>query len=395
MARLRPFRGLRYTDAAGALGPLLSPPSATLTPNERAAYAARNGHNAVHLALPEGSVDDRSKFIRYARSAAGLAEARRAGILAAEPNPAFYRLTQSFGEELARTTLLAVALLGSDVRAVEATEPKAREDRLRLLEATRTAFEPSVAFYDDPEGAVLAAVRAAPASSEAAVGLDNVGSTLEAIDDPHAVDGLVRAFAGADLLVADGVDAYEASVAFRAGLGERAGAVPEDGAFLALASLDDPAYVRIAVHRVLRRLPGGLDAALAKLSTRFAIEQHHNRNLSRLIDGAQGPAFGMATEGGLGYLLTPTVPIDEPASVWLYREVFAGLLGVTDNDPTLGFTDPVQAVRAADEGAAAAFILPRPTRDDLRRGAILPHRAAATFPAIPTGLVFWSMGDDA
>ena len=64
----------------------------------------------------------------------------------------------------------------------------------------------------------------------------------------------------------------------------------------------------------------------------------------------------------------------------------------------LYFSDPVQAARAANEGAAA-FILPPPNRGDVlesaRRGALLPHHGALTYPPVPTGLVYWSMGDDA
>lgn len=396
MAGLRPFRGLRYADGAGTLDSLVASASGTLTPSGRESYVARSPHNAIHLAFPEGHADDRSKFVRYARAAARLAELKREGVLRVEARPAFYRLTQRFGDEVAHVTLLAVADLDAAVRPVEATDVKAREDRLRLLEATRTAFEPAVALYEDPDGSILAAVRAAPASSETAASFENVAATLETIDDPAAIEALVAAFQGGELLVADGVDAYEASKAFRTSLGTRDGRVPEDGVFLALASLDDASYARLPIHRVVRRFPGGLsrEALLTRLATRFTIEEHHNRNLSVYIDRATSPAFGLATEGGLGYLLTPTAPLEEPASLWLQREVLSGLLGVSDSDSELAFTDPLQAIRATDEGAAAAFILPRPGRTDLRRGFVLPHRSASTFPAVPTGLVFWSMGDD-
>ena len=392
MARLRPFKGLRYTLPAGELGLLLAPPSASMTPAEREGYAARSPHNAVALAFPEGHGDDRSKFVRYARSAARLADWRREGFLAAAQRPAFYRLTQRYGKEPSiRTTLIAVADPTTGVEAGQAAEARVREDRLRLMEATRAVFEPSLAFYHDAEGAKREAVRNAPASSEGGGSLGQTGANLETIDDPDAVEEIVRVFADTPLLVSDGVEGLEAAREFGCG-----------GFLVGLAAFEDPSFSRLAVHRVLRRLPGGKEAALVRLAERLDIEPHHNRNLIRHVDEATGEnraAFGLATEGGLGYLLTPREAIVGPAAVWLHREILAPILGVGEADPTLSFTDPVQAIRAADEGAAGAFILPHPPRSDLlearRLGHTIPAGAARTYPAIPTGLVFWSMGDDA
>ena len=392
MASLRPFRGLRYTDAAGDLEPLLATPSRLLTPGLRSAYADRSPYSAVGVASPEGHGDDRSKFIRYARAAARLAQWRREGVLAQEAHPAFYRLTQRFGTgPSVRSCLLALVEPSEEVIPVEATETKAREDRLRLLEATQTALEPSTALYDDPSGSLLEAIRHATASAETHVSVEGIGTTLETIDAPEAIADLTDAFAGATLYIAEGVDSYQASLAF-------AGGSP---AFVVLASLDDAAFARVAVHRVIRRLSGDRQATLDRLREVFEIEEHHNRNLMVYLDRLAGEgrtAFGMATEGGIGFLLIPKVPIEGPASTWLQGEVFGRLLGVGEADPSLLLPDPVQAIRAADEGAAAAFILPRPSRTDVqdaaRRGVLLPANAAQAFPAFPTGLVYASLGDE-
>jgi uncharacterized protein (DUF1015 family) len=400
MAALRPFRGLRYTHNAGALESLVSPATRSLTPHQRDEYANRNPLNVVGIANPEGHGDDRSKYIRFARAAARLAEWRREGYIASQERPAFYRITQRIGQTAAgdpqiHTTLLAVADLNDGLVPVEASDPKLREDRLRLLEATRTTFDPTVAYYKDSGGNGLDSIRRASSSSETTIGT----TLVETIDDPGEVEAIVAAFQGGELLLADGVEGFEAARAFREGMGQRPHRVPEDGALVALTSLDDPTTSRIALHRVVRRLPGGLDheGLLARLATRFSIESHHNRNLEALIEGAE-TAFGLATEGGLGYLLKPLGTIDAPAAIWLQRNVLEGLIGVSPNDPVLFMTDPVHAARAVDEGAAAAFLLPRPLRSDIpeahRLGLTLPDRSSAAYPGVPTGLVMWAMGDD-
>lgn len=393
MARLRPFRGVRYTLAAGDLASLLAPPSSLLTPGERDRYAVRSPHSAVMVAQPEGHGDDRSKFVRYARAAAHLAEWRRAGVLASESRPALYRLVQRFGPEPSvRTTLLAVAEFDDHLQVAQSAVSGVREERLRLLEATRTVFEPTVALFEDPSGTATRSVVTVPATGESFGHLDGLSARLERIEEPEAIASIVNAFSDVTAFLTDNVEGYEAAAAFPGGT----------GCLLALTSIDDPAYVRLAVHRVLRRLPGGREGALARLANLFDVEEHHNRNLILYIDRASDegrPAFGMATEGGLGYLLTPKAPVEGSAAVWLQEHVFGPIFGVTESDPTLAFTDPVQAVRAADEGAAAAFILPRSSRTEVqdvaRTGGRLPARSAQTYPAVPTGLVYWSMGDDA
>ena len=392
MARLRPFRGLRYTDTAGDLTDFLAPPARFLTPGRRESYANRSPYNATAVAMPEGHGDDRSKFVRYARAAAKLAEWRREGVLSRESTPSFYRLTQYFGTgPSVRTSLLALVEADSSLIPVVAVENGAREDRLRLLEATQTAFEAATGLYEDPDGMIAQRVKDAAASQESGVTEEGVGTKIERIDGPDAVAALVQAFAGVKVYLAEGVEGYEAASAFGGG----------SPTFVSLASLDDPAYVRIAAHRVLRRLPEGREAALLQLAALFDIEEHHNRNLIVYLDrlNAEGETgFGMATEGGLGYLLRPRTALDVPASAWLQREVFEALFGVRESDPNLLFSDPVQAIRAADEGAAAAFILPRPERTDVlaaKRGILLPANAAQAIPAVPTGLVYAPLGDDA
>lgn len=126
MARIRPFRALRFTPAAGTLDELLAPPS-QITREERARLAAHS-NNIVHALLPEGQPDDRSKYVRYARASAQLSSWRRGGILAVDERPSFYGWSG---------VLLALVQIEHG-----STAPVRPEDPLRLLEATRTYIEP-------------------------------------------------------------------------------------------------------------------------------------------------------------------------------------------------------------------------------------------------------------
>jgi hypothetical protein len=95
------------------------------------------------LIHPSASGDDRSKFVRYARTAAKLMQYRREGVLV----PGEPTLTE-IATPLGRVTIgLAIA---SDVPMPVEPGIEARDDRLRMLEATRTQFEPVILLADGP-----------------------------------------------------------------------------------------------------------------------------------------------------------------------------------------------------------------------------------------------------
>src|SRR5579862_6511134 len=163
MATIRPFRGLRYPLKAGALENLTAPPYDVLSPAQRDEYAARSPFNVVHLTLPESHADDRSKFVKYARSSALLAEWRREALLAPEPEPAFYRYNQWFQipnapDRFDRTALLALIKTEPYEKGIvfphEQTFPKHKEDRLRILEATRAHLECIFGLFEDADRAI-------------------------------------------------------------------------------------------------------------------------------------------------------------------------------------------------------------------------------------------------
>src|SRR5678815_831380 len=98
MARIRPFRPLRYTAAAGPLESLVTQPYDTIPPELAAQYRAANPYNLVHLILPGQD---------YAGAALRFREWIRDGILARDAAPAFYVYEQHFrlpetGEPLVR-----------------------------------------------------------------------------------------------------------------------------------------------------------------------------------------------------------------------------------------------------------------------------------------------------
>lgn len=423
MAVLRPFLGLRYQDAAGNLDRLIAPPYDVLTPAERDDFAARDARNVVHLTMPEASPDDRSKYIRYARSAARLAEWRREGMLAKDVQPAFYLLTQRYpmphyGEHFTRTAVVALLKLqpyGSGIRPHEKTALRSKEDRLRLLEATRTHLEPILGILDDADGAFSETLRTAPTGTVVEARTDDgVEHRLAPIEDEATIQALIDAAARGDITIADGHVRYEAALAFREALGERDGDVPEDYVLATLVSRQDKGLAILPTHRILPRLAMGTEDAIAKLGELFDLEPHHSTRLYHGLGQARTEgrtALAVAFEGGRGYLLHPRDLAalrnwsDEEASdlyraqdvTLLHRIVFDRLLAPIAPDSISYTHDHLEAIRAADQGAAASFLLNPISVDSAmaiaKGGERLPAKTSHFFPKVPSGLLLWSLND--
>src|SRR5688500_3938710 len=108
MPQFMPFRGLRYTPAAGPLSDLLAPPYAVISPAQQRALEARNPRNAVRVELPEGGEEG------YAAVADLIQQWQSDGALAREESPTLYVYGQRFQEEGKEFTRKAV------IAAVEA-----------------------------------------------------------------------------------------------------------------------------------------------------------------------------------------------------------------------------------------------------------------------------------
>ena len=151
MAEIQPFAGIQYRGAD--LGKVLAPPYDVISPAYQDELYARDPHNIVRVILNRtpGDAGYQEAGETYAR---WLAE----GVLAKDPSPAVYLLEQSFasgGTTLKRYGLLARFRAEPKERGVimphEHTRAAAKEDRWRVLLATKANFSPIFLMFPDPE----------------------------------------------------------------------------------------------------------------------------------------------------------------------------------------------------------------------------------------------------
>lgn len=424
MAKIRPFRGLRFSPVAGNIADLVAPPYDVISPAEREVLAAKNENNIVHLTLPEQKADDRSKFVKYARSSAHLEAWRQNGVLALENAPSYYRYTQTFtipgrAERFSRVALIATIKVEPYEKGVvlphEQTFPKHKEDRLRILEATRSHLECIYGLYEDDDKAVLSLLQSLPGELAVEVSTDDgVTHRIDRINSPEGTSALSAAIEPKKVWIADGHHRYETACTFREMQGEKPSEIAEDFMMMALSSISDPGLVLLPTHRILNPMNLDLAGLRSRLAEHFEYQEVSNDRLMEtieLIEGQGKRAFGLALPGGTGGVLTVRdldkliAEIDGAGSIRLksldvsilHEYIFARLLGLSGHD-FFGYTrDPREAIESVAKGASAAFLMNPPTVDDMRQIALggekMPQKSTYYYPKILSGLVIWSLND--
>src|SRR5512133_1475366 len=199
VAEVQPFRAVRYGASAGPLDSLVAPPYDVVSSPERAELAARSPHNVVNLTLPvDGS--EAGTLWRDWRADETLVD---------EDEPGFWWLSQDYvgPDDVARTREGIVAALRAEpyesrvVLPHERTHRGPKEGRLRLLREVGAQLEPLFFLYEG----------APPAERpHRAPDLEADGAGLWRLPP----DGILDAFAGRQLLIADGHHRYETALAY-------------------------------------------------------------------------------------------------------------------------------------------------------------------------------------
>ena len=238
MADIAAFRGLRYDLSRGAdPAMLLAPPYDVVSEAQRAALEAGAPHNVVRLELPRGDGDAKYENARRLLEA-WLSE----GVLRTDEAPAIYVYEQQFRyrapgvEDRAfsrRGFFCRLRLEPFSARVVlphENTLAAPKEDRRKLMTATRTHLSQVFGLYRDPAGvtaSLLASVDVIPPELDATTP-DACRHRLWAVTDRGHIAAFTKALQGRQVLIADGHHRYETMLAVR-NFQKRAGLAPADG----------------------------------------------------------------------------------------------------------------------------------------------------------------------
>jgi uncharacterized protein (DUF1015 family) len=435
MARIAPLTPLRYDldRLHGDLARVVSPPYDVISVAERAVLAARDPHNVVHLILPEG--DGPAKY-RHAGEL--LARWREEGVLTRDPEPAFYRLDQTFlppgaaagARPITRRGFLAlVELVPFTERVVlphERTLSGPKADRLELFRATRANLSPGFMLYRDPQRQLDAPLDTAEVFAELSTP-DGVHHALAKVSRPEAVRAIVEGVARSSLLIADGHHRYETALGYAH---EVAAATPtasprgEHRFFMTfLTNGDDPALVVFPTHRHAHSLPGfSFDDLVRNAAATFEVTELPRGApapvLTEILAGgkARGAAVVAAAGDGRAVLLTLRSDVDLGAHPTLsgqppvLRKTDVAVLHAGLLEGVLGITPAAQAAKTNlwyPQDAAAALAELRAgkgdvlflmnatpvaeVRDVAEAGEVMPQKSTFFYPKVPTGLAIHTL----
>jgi uncharacterized protein (DUF1015 family) len=334
MARIRPFRALRYD--VPDLEAVVAPPYDVISEEERAEYLARSPYNVVHLTLPDSEE----------QAGRDLRSWQEEGVLVRDPEPSYWWLAQDYvgPDGVARQREGFIASLHAEpyesrvILPHERTHAGPKEGRLRLLRATRTQLEPLFFLWD---GTIEIGGLGEP-------DLEVGGDRLWRLDAEFG-DALTEELADAQLLIADGHHRYETALAFGESPWLLAVIVPTDQEGLTI----------FPTHRLARSVNGVAGTPIDP-------------------PGDELPGVVLYRDGR--YELVEGEGLDPEIVDALKPE------GVTYTPQRR------DAIAAVDRGEAEAAFLLRPTRiEDVwevaGRGDVMPQKSTFFYPKLTSGLL--------
>jgi uncharacterized protein (DUF1015 family) len=385
MPRISPFTGLLYAPSAGDPTAVTAPPYDAISPAERLEYLAASPNNVVRVELPGEEPGDDDAANKHTRAAETLAAWRAAGVLVQTDEPAVYPYEMEFEldgvHRKVRGVFAAIDLepFGEGVLPHERVMPGPVEDRLRLIRTTRANVSPIYAVLPGPSDAqrdLLDRAGARPPDREA---VDPSGVIHRLWVEPGIPDDLVKAYAEDSVMIADGHHRYTTALAYQEEMREAHGPGPWDATLMLLvdAAAEDPP-VR-PIHRVIRG-GGGLvpTPGVPAGSLEETLEQLADEHLR----------FGVVTREGSDVRFRIARLDGEPPTVAAIHEK------ILSRYPELELTfvpDPAEAVRAVEQGADLAYLLPPTNAGRIRavveRGERLPQKSTWFWPKPRTGMV--------
>lgn len=430
MAEVRAFRGIRFSAASQGrdLGDYLSPPFDTITAELERELLGRSGHNIVRLELaPQEGAD------RYGYVAETQAVWEADGVLMRDEEPSVYVTEESFeygGKAQTRRGFIAAVRLEEYDRGIifphEQTRGPWVEDRVRMMEATRSALSPLlVVFQDDIRHSVGGIIRAVTGGPPLEVATMSGGYSLRLwqLKDPGTLEVLRGLMRDSAIFIADGHHRYEAAMRYRSAIRAEREIASEEAVnyrMMHIVSIDEPGLITRGYHRVIH---GARKDELARLMNRIeavcevesvsltdradvdwrggdllkAVGERKNDDFVFGIYGLQ-EGFKIARMRSTG----SSQPLGSDAAERsdyrrLHRDVLDVAFGVDRVDATVDFEYEVEnVVSRVDSSEAQLGIVMRsiPMRefvDIVTRGDRLPPKATNFYPKPPAGAVIQSL----
>ncbi|MGA1983279.1 MAG: DUF1015 domain-containing protein [Acidobacteriaceae bacterium] len=356
MARIYPFRALRYVTSRVRMEDVVTQPYDKITPEMQQRYYELSPYNLIRIILGKHEPGDtepqeflpagEEAYNVYTRAAEYLKQWRAENILAEEGEVALYGYSQTYTvpyttEVRERRGFIALGHLYDYAEKVvyrhEQTFPKHKSDRMALFKATRAYCEQVYMLYSDPgftaEKLIFGAGKDGKDTRPADLAITDEYDVVHRVwklTDPALINLIVTTMADKKLIIADGHHRYETSVAYakersaqlKLPLGEpadpdeRVGSshlpvppFPEAAMMMTFVNMDAPGITILPTHRVVFGLvdfssPNFITKASEYYDVTELDDETPSQGLIAQLDQTPGDCFIAATGDG-NYVLAP------------------------------------------------------------------------------------------
>jgi uncharacterized protein (DUF1015 family) len=448
MARIYPFRALRYDPARVHMEDVVTQPYDKITPAMQQRYYEASPYNLIRVILGKHEPNDNEESNCYTRAAEHLRAWRKDHILAEEAEPALYGYSQTYtvphtSEVRERRGFIALGHLYDYAEKVvyrhEQTFPKHKSDRLALFKATRAYCEQIYMLYSDPGFTAEKLIFDNGSPADLAI-TDEYGVVHKVwkLTDPHLINLITTTMADKKLIIADGHHRYETSVAYakersaqlKLSLNQPYEPINEDGeinpshlpvpAFpeaammMTFVNMEAPGITILPTHRVVHGLENFNVLDFTKRASEFFdIKELHTPDPAVLAN-TRGTALIAATREG-NYLLTAKpeavakalaelhIPTRQAQLdvVQLHSLVLDRILGLSQETITkLGnvryLREVSEAIGEITSGQAdVAFLIKPITLDQLKdvsfANEVMPQKSTDFYPKLLSGLAIYAL----
>jgi uncharacterized protein (DUF1015 family) len=437
MAKIRPFRGVRYNpEKIPDLSAVVSQPHDRVRHGLQERYYNLSPYNIARIIKGKEYADDAEQNNRYTRALDAYRSWLRDGILVREDAPALYILRQTFflpdGSTRTRQALItALELARFDEGIVlphERTLAKSMTDRLNLLHATAANFGCVFTLYpgDGINKLLNTAIERQPPSELRELFENEVHQQLWVVTDPDVIAAVTEAMAPRrNLIIADGHHRYETGLKYRDEMRAKHPKASPNAGFnyllVALVSMNDPGLVILPTHRLIRS-HGTMTGAqvLEKAKDYFEVTPVADRTaLEAALRAGQGPhpcpffGFHDGTSAVLTLrdpavmerLLPDRTPDWRMLDVAVVHELFIERVldiskeAVAQDGQVDFLRDPQMGYDAVARGEADFFLVMNPTRIKQVQacstaGERMPQKSTDFYPKMISGLVALPVGTE-
>ena len=432
MARVFPFRALRYNPKKVSAADVLTQPYDKITPEMQKRYYERSPYNLVRIELGRSQAGDKEHDNVYTRAAAWFREWRVQAVLVPDPEPSIYVYGQRFRvpgnhDAQERRGVIVAGALENYARKVvfrhEHTHSAPKTDRLNLLRATGAYFGQLFLLYSDPQREIDA--RLEPKGEPDVELKDEYGveHRLWRIADPEVIGLVQQKLADKPLIIADGHHRYETALQYR---DERRAADPKAGGdapfervMMTLVNMDAPGLVILPTHRVIHGLERfhtedlirgarawfdvhGLSQGLLEAGQASPLLTESGREGTAILAAtSQGSFLLRARAGALAEVLKELSPRQRTLDVvQLHRLLIERVLGISEEQVRAlqhvrYLRDAGAALAEVQRGANVAFLM-NPVRmeqvcDMALAGEVLPQKSTDFYPKLLSGLTIYAV----